>query len=34
MVVLDTSKNEKDPSKNDGATVVKTYYIDFSDATQ
>ena len=32
MTVLVTSKNEEDPIKNEGARVVTTLYIDFSDA--
>ena len=33
MTVLVTCKNEKDPIKNDGARVLITLNIDFSDAT-
>ena len=32
MGVLVTCKNEEDPIKNEGATVVTTLFIDFSDA--
>ena len=32
MVVLFTCKNEEDPIKNEGANVVTTLYINFSDA--
>ena len=32
MVVLVTCKNEEDPIKNEGARVVTTVFIDFSDA--
>ena len=32
MVVLVTCKNEENPIKNEGATVVTTLSIDFSDA--
>ena len=32
MVVLLTCKNEEDPIKNEGARVVTTLYINFSDA--
>ena len=32
MVVLVTCKNEEDPNKNEGARVVTTLFIDFSDA--
>ena len=32
MVVLVTCKNEEDPIKSEGARVVTTLYIDFSDA--
>ena len=32
MVVLFTCKNEEDPIKNEGARVVTTLFIDFSDA--
>ena len=32
MVVLDTCKNEEDPIKNEGARMVTTLFIDFSDA--
>ena len=32
MVVLVTCKNEEDPIKNEGARVLTTSYIDFSDA--
>ena len=32
MVVLVTCKNEEDPIKNEGARVVRTLSIDFSDA--
>ena len=32
MVVLLTCKNKKDPIKNEGARVLTTLYIDFSDA--
>ena len=32
MVVLVTCKNEEDPIKNEGARVLKTLYIDSSDA--
>ena len=32
MVVLVTCKNEEDPIKNEGAGVVTTLFIDFSDA--
>ena len=32
MVVLVTCKNEEDPIKNEGARVLKTLYINFSDA--
>ena len=32
MVVLVTCKNEEDPIKNEGARVVTTLSIDFSDA--
>ena len=32
MVVLSTCKNEEDPIKNEGARVVTTLFIDFSDA--
>ena len=32
MVVLVTCKNEEDPIKNEGAKVVTTLYINFSDA--
>ena len=32
MVVLVTSKNKEDPIKNEGARVVTTLSIDFSDA--
>ena len=32
MVVLVTCKNEEDPIKNEGARVVATLSIDFSDA--
>ena len=32
MVVLVTCKNEEDPIKNEGARVVTTICIDFSDA--
>ena len=32
MVVLVTCKNEEDPIKNEGARVVTTLFIDFSDA--
>ena len=32
MVVLDTCKNEEDPIKNEGARVLITLYINFSDA--
>ena len=32
MVVLDTCKNEEDPIKNEGARVLTTLYINFSDA--
>ena len=31
MVVLVTCKNEEDPIKNEGARVVTTLFIDFSD---
>ena len=32
MVVLVTCKNEEDPIQNEGARVVTTLFIDFSDA--
>ena len=32
MVVLVTCKNKEDPIKNEGARVLTTLYIDFSDA--
>ena len=32
MVVLVTCKNEEDPIKNEGARVVTTLFINFSDA--
>ena len=32
MVVIVTCKNEKDPIKNEGARVVTTLFINFSDA--
>ena len=32
MIVLITCKNEEDPIKNEGARVVTTLIIDFSDA--
>ena len=32
MHVLVTCKNEEDPIKNEGARVLTTLYIDFSDA--
>ena len=32
MVVLVTCKNEEDPIKNEGARVLTTLYINFSDA--
>ena len=32
MVVLVTCKNEEDPVKNEGARVITTLSIDFSDA--
>ena len=32
MVVLITCKSEEDPIKNEGARVLTTLYIDFSDA--
>ena len=32
MIVLVTCKNEKDPIKNEGARVLTSLYIDFSDA--
>ena len=32
MVVLVTCKNEEDPIKNEGAIVVTTLFINFSDA--
>ena len=32
MVVLLTCKNKEDPIKNEGARVLTTLYIDFSDA--
>ena len=32
MVVLVTCKNEEDPIKNEGARVLATLYINFSDA--
>ena len=32
MVVLVTCKNEEDPIKNEGARVVSTLFIDFSEA--
>ena len=32
MVYLVTCKNEEDPIKNEGAGVVTTLFIDFSDA--
>ena len=32
MVVLVICKNEDDPIKTEGAKVLKTLYIDFSDA--
>ena len=32
MVVLVTCKNEEDPIKTEGARVLTTLYIDFSDA--
>ena len=32
IVVLVTCKNEEDPIKNEGAKVVKTLFIDISDA--
>ena len=32
IVVLFTCKNEEDPIKNEGARVVTTLFIDFSDA--
>ena len=32
MVVLVTCKNEEDPIKKEGARVLTTLYIDFSDA--
>ena len=32
MVVLVTCKNEEDPIKNEGASVLTTLYINFSDA--
>ena len=32
MIVLITCKNEEDPIKNEGASVAKTLYTDFSDA--
>ena len=32
MIVLVTCKNEEDPTKNEGARVVTTLFIDFSDA--
>ena len=32
MVVLVTCKNEEDPIKNEGARVVTSLFIDFSDA--
>ena len=32
MVVLVTGKSEEDPIKNEGARVVSTLFIDFSDA--
>ena len=31
MVVLVTCKNEEDPIKNEGARVLTTFYINFSD---
>ena len=34
MVVLVTCKNEEDPIKNEGARVVTTLFIDFSDAQE
>ena len=34
MVVLVTCKNEGDPIKNEGARVVTTLFIDFSDAQE
>ena len=32
MVVLNTCKKEEDPIKNEGARVLTTLYIDFSNA--
>ena len=32
MVVLHTGKNEEDPIKNEGATVLTRLYVIFSDA--
>ena len=32
MVVLITCKNEEDPIKNEGARMLTTLFIDFSDA--
>ena len=32
MIVLLTCKNKEDPIKNEGARVITTLYIDFSDA--
>ena len=32
MIVLITCKNEEDPIKHEGARVLTTLYIDFSDA--
>ena len=32
MVVLLTCKNEEDPKKNEGARVLTSLYVDFSDA--
>ena len=32
MVVLVTCKNDKDPIKNEGARVITTLFINFSDA--
>ena len=34
MVVFVTCKNEEDPIKNEGARVVTTLFIDFSDAQE
>ena len=34
MIVLVTCKNEEDPTKNEGARVVTTLFIDFSDAQE